>query len=99
MEEISRQQSIQAAVSQVCYDDRGQKAEQKGLKNLEFGQKSASKTEVKEAVFVKEITASKEMLNTLLRNHRNNGLRATQKLARPYPAQAPGCKNSFEKRP
>lgn len=87
--------------SQVYCDNEDQKSEQKDLKNLQCGQKCMSKTGAEEVVIIKGIRAAKEILSTLPRNKRQDGFRASQELARPYPSLAQGCKHkiSFEKGP
>lgn len=50
---------------------------------MQFRQKSESKSGAREVVVVNDITATKEILNMLPRDNREDGMRASQELARP----------------
>lgn len=52
---------------QVYCDNHEQKAKRKDLKNLQFVQKSVSKTETKGGMILKDIIATAQMLSTFNR--------------------------------
>lgn len=59
---------------------------------MQFGQKCAHKIGTKEDVAAEEIMTTTEKLSTLHRDSRKTALRASQKLARPHPWRAQGCR-------
>jgi hypothetical protein len=75
-----------------------QKAEQKNLKNVQFGQKrSVFKAGDERGMLVKDIRVTKKKIT--YQDNRKDTLRASQELARPHPWQVKGYErvNSLER--
>jgi hypothetical protein len=87
VEDISRQPSVWAvawlflaAFSQAYNENCVQKTEQKGLKNLQFGQKSLCTVRTKEGMVSEEISPTFKKPRTLHWDYRKDTLEASQKL-------------------